>query len=79
MRGVIVGLLVGIGLFCIWWSFWPREEQRAPSGRVGVRARLQDDITQAGYSSVSPGNVVTACVLAGVLVFALMQASTREL
>jgi tight adherence protein B len=77
MRGIAVGLLLGIGLFCIWWSFWPREEQRAPSGRVGVRARLQDDITQAGYSSVSPGNVVTACVLAGVLVFALMQASTR--
>jgi tight adherence protein B len=77
MRGIAVGLLLGIGLFCIWWSFWPREEQRAPSGRVGVRARLQDDITQAGYTSVSPGNVVTACVLAGVLVFALMQASTR--
>jgi tight adherence protein B len=77
MRGIAVGLLLGIGLFCIWWSFWPREEQRAASGRVGVRARLQDDITQAGYTSVSPGNVVTACVLAGVLVFALMQASTR--
>ena len=77
MRGIAVGLLLGVGLFCIWWSFWPREEQRAPSGRVGVRARLQDDITQAGYTSVSPGNVVTACVLAGVLVFALMQASTR--
>jgi tight adherence protein B len=77
MRGIAVGLLLGIGLFCIWWSFWPREEQRAPSGRVGVRARLQDDITQAGYSSVSAGNVVTACVLAGVLVFVLMQASTR--
>jgi tight adherence protein B len=77
MRGVAVGLLVGLGLFCIWWSFWPRQERRAEPARAGVRSRLQDDITQAGYTSVSPGNVLTAGVLAGLLVFALMQASTR--
>src|SRR6476620_8968112 len=77
MRGVTVGLLVGLGLFCIWWSFWPRQERRAEPARPGVRSRLQDDITQAGYTSVSPGNVLTAGVLAGLLVFALMQASTR--
>ena len=77
MRGVAVGLLVGLGLFCIWWSFWPRQERRAEPARPGVRSRLQDDITQAGYTSVSPGNVLTAGVLAGLLVFALMQASTR--
>jgi tight adherence protein B len=77
MRPVAVGLLIGIGLFCIWWSFWPREEPRAGSQGPGMRARLQDDITQAGYAGVSPGNVLTACLLAGVLVFALMQATTR--
>ena len=77
MRGVIVGLLVGIGLFCILWSFWPREEHRSEPRRAGPRARLQDEITQAGYTSVSPGNVLTAGVLAGLLVFALVQASTR--
>ena len=77
MRGVIVGLLLGIGLFCIWWSFWPREEHRSEPRRAGPRARLQDDITQAGYTSVSPGNVLTAGALAGLLVFALVQASAR--
>ena len=77
MRGVGVGLLIGIGLFCIWWSFWPRDESRVGSQRTGMRARLQDDITQAGYASVSPGNVLTACLLAGLLVFAFMQATTR--
>jgi tight adherence protein B len=66
-----------LGLFCIWWSFWPRQERRGKPARAGVRSRLQDDITQAGYTSVSPGNVLTAGVLAGLLVFALMQASTR--
>ena len=57
MRAVAVGLLIGIGLFCVWWSFWPRDEPRAGSQRPGMRAHLQDDITQAGYASVSPGNV----------------------
>ena len=77
MRAVAVGLLIGIGLFCIWWSFWPRDERRSGSQRPGMRARLQDDITQAGYASVSPGNVLTACLFAGFLVFAFMQATTR--
>ena len=77
MRAVAVGLLIGIGLFCIWWSFWPRDESGVSSQRPGMRARLQDDITQAGYASVSAGNVLTACLLAGLLVFALMQATTR--
>jgi tight adherence protein B len=77
MRAVAVGLLIGIGLFCIWWSSWPRDEPRAGSQRLGMRAHLLDDITQAGYASVSPGNVLTACVFSGLLVFALMQATTR--
>ena len=77
MRAVAVGLLIGIGLFCIWWSFWPRDERRPEPQHPGLRARLQDDIIQAGYTSVSPGNLLTACGVAGLLVFALMQASTR--
>ena len=47
MRAVAVGLLLGIGLFCIWWSFWPRDERRSEPQRPGLLARLQDDITQA--------------------------------
>ena len=39
--------------------------------------RLQDDLTQAGYLTVTPGNVVTACVVGGLLVFAIVLASTR--
>lgn len=77
MRGIAIGLLLGVGLFCIWWSTWPREPARDVPGRPGLRTRLQDDITQAGYASVSPGNVLTACAVGGVLVFVLVQASTR--
>jgi len=77
MRPLLIGLLLGIGLFCIWWSFWPVEPARDRSTRAGLRARLGDDLAQAGYVSVTPGNVLLACGLGLVLVFALVAASTR--
>ena len=77
MVAVLIGLLVGTGLFCVWWAFWPAEEPSAAPRRPGMRDRLQDEITQAGYTSVSPSNVIAACALGGLLVFALVSASTR--
>ncbi len=77
MRPLLIGLLLGIGLFCIWWSFWPVEPTRERSTRAGLRARLGDDLAQAGYVSVTPGNVLLACGIGLVLVFALVAASTR--
>lgn len=77
MRPLLIGLMLGIGLFCVWWSFWPTEEVEARPGRTGLRVRLADDLAQAGYVSVTPGNVITACALGLVLVFVLVLASTR--
>jgi len=77
MVAVIIGLLVGTGLFCVWWSFWPVDPPSTAPHRPGVRERLQDEITQAGYTSVSPANVLAACTLGGVLVFTIVSATTR--
>jgi tight adherence protein B len=77
MTPLVVGLLVGAGLFCVWWSFWPADEAPAAARRPGLRDRLQEEITQAGYTSVSPSNVLTACLVGGLLVFVLMSATTR--
>ncbi|WP_295701578.1 type II secretion system F family protein [Lapillicoccus sp.] len=78
MTGLLIGLLLGLGLFCLWWSWWPVEPRRiAPSGRVGPLTRLGDELGQAGYVSVTPGNVVTASLVAFVLVFLIFVASTR--
>jgi len=77
MPAILIGLLYGLGLFCIWWSFWPVEPAKDRSARVGLRARLGDDLAQAGYVSVSAGNVLTACGIGLVLVFLLVQASTH--
>lgn len=77
MRGLLIGLLFGIGLFLVFWSMWPKEPARDSHHRVGIRERVQDELTQAGYTSVTPGNVLTACVLGGILIFLLAQATTR--
>ncbi len=77
MRGLAVGLMLGLGLFCIWWSTWPRESAPPRAGKTGVSDRLRDELAQAGYVSVTPGNVVTACILGAILVFAIVEVSTR--
>ena len=46
--GVGVGLLLGPGLFCIWWSFWPREDAPVRARRAGLMTRLADQLAQAG-------------------------------
>ena len=77
MTGLALGLVLGIGLFCIWWSFWPRQETSAVRPRAGVVSRLSDELVQAGYDAVTPRTLLGACVIAFVLVFLLFAATTR--
>lgn len=76
MTGPALGLLLGTGLFCIWWSTWPARE-KTPSTRAGIRDRLADQIAQAGYTSLGPGALLAACGLAGGSVFLGFVATTR--
>jgi tight adherence protein B len=65
--GVVVGFLLGAGLFCVWWSFWspgPRRERRAD----GWSARTQDLLVQAGAPSVTPGALVALSTGVGLVV-----------
>ncbi|MGO3483066.1 MAG: type II secretion system F family protein, partial [Cellulosimicrobium funkei] len=62
-----VGLLLGAGLFCVWWSFWapgPPRVRRAD----GWAARTQDLLVQAGAPAVTPGALVVASVGVGLVV-----------
>lgn len=76
---MIAGLVLGAGLFCVWWSFW------VPAGQVvdGARSptlgdRLSDELLQAGMVSVGPRSLLSACAvtaaLSGLLVLALSSA-----
>jgi tight adherence protein B len=66
--GVLVGLLSGAGLFCIWWSFWV-PAGTAGSGRSGPAARARELLTQADLPSVSPSVLVLTGVGFGATVF----------
>jgi tight adherence protein B len=65
--GVVVGFLLGAGLFCVWWSFW---EPGPPRERTvdGWSARTQDLLVQAGAPSVTPGALVATSVGVGLVV-----------
>ncbi|MGL4743268.1 MAG: type II secretion system F family protein [Dermatophilaceae bacterium] len=80
MTGLALGLLLGAGLFLIWWSCWapvPREDRRGrPAGPV---ERLRDDIVQAGFSGLSLRSLLGASVVVFVLVLAILQVVVRVL
>jgi tight adherence protein B len=74
--GVVVGLLLGAGLACIWWSFWA--EPRSSTGRTAAwRARTQDALVQAGVAGVTPGGLVATSVVLGLVVLVVATALTR--
>jgi tight adherence protein B len=77
VTGLALGLVLGIGLFCIWWSFWPRREASAVPRKAGMVSRLSDELVQAGYDAVTPRGLLGACVIAFVMVFLLFAATTR--
>ena len=73
--GVVIGLVFGAGIFCVWWSFWaPGPVRAAP--RDGWAERTQDVLVQAGAPSVTPGALVTTSVGLGVLVLLVGSALT---
>jgi tight adherence protein B len=74
--GVVVGLVLGAGLFCVWWSCWTPPPPR-PRTRGGWTARVQDLLVQAGAPTVTPSALVGASVATALLVGAGASALTR--
>lgn len=75
--GVVVGLLLGAGVACIWWSFWALPTGAGASRATGWHARTQDALVQAGAPGVTPGGLVVTSVMLGILVLLLGTALTR--
>ncbi len=70
MSPLMVGLVFGTGVFCIYWSFWPRSEGRRERRDSLVMANLRDHLHQAGYATVTPGNLVIGSLAVFSIVFA---------
>lgn len=64
--GLTTGLLLGVGLFCIWWSFWTPGEQAAARRTSSALERLSDDLHQAGMMSVGPRALLATCAVTGL-------------
>jgi len=74
--GVVVGLVGGAGLFCLWWSCWERPD--GPSPRSRRSRELQDLLVQAGAPSVSPAALHGVAAGAGFFVLLVGLALTRS-
>lgn len=68
--GTVAGLLLGAGLVCIWWSFWPVRPRDAHRRRE--RGRLHDLLIQAGMPGTTPTAVLATSVAAGLVVGTVM-------
>ena len=77
MAGIVIGLLLGCGLFCLWWSAWVPQPKQSGPRRTSLMDRLRDELVQAGYQSVGPRSLVVACLMAFVVVGLLVFATTR--
>ncbi|KQY21179.1 type II secretion system protein F [Cellulomonas sp. Root485] len=75
--GVVVGLLLGAGVACIWWSFWAAPAGAASTRAAGWHARTQDALVQAGVAGVTPGGLVATSVMLGLVVLLLGTVVTR--
>ena len=74
--GIVVGLLFGAGVYCIWWSFWPRRPAR-PRRPGGVRDRTRDTLAQAGLESISPAALAITCLGLGATAFLALLTLSR--
>ncbi|MGD8200064.1 type II secretion system F family protein [Ornithinimicrobium sp. W1679] len=76
MEGAFWGLLLGIGLASIWWSFWPRATGPVPVVRRGRVERLCDEIVLAGVRGLGPRTFLAFTGVLALLVLLLGYAVT---
>lgn len=74
---LVVGLTLGIGVFLVYSSFWPRPPAGERARTPGFLVELRDHLNQAGHPSVSPGNVLSGSAVLLVLTFFIVLAVTR--
>lgn len=76
--GVLLGLVLGAGLFLVWWSCWDVPAQ-APAEDGAAHGRIRQLIAQAGIDRLTPAGVVAAMAGCGLVAFLLVVALTRAL
>ncbi|AXH94813.1 type II secretion system F family protein [Ornithinimicrobium avium] len=79
MAAALWGLVLGLGLASIWWSFWPREQAAVPRSRRRRIDRLHDEIVLAGIRGLGAWTLVGFAATLAVVVLLLGYAVTQVL
>ena len=79
MEGTLWGLVLGLGLAAIWWSFWPRETAASTRQRHRRVQLLADELALAGLHGTGPWTFVGLVMLLSGVVLVLAYAVTRVL
>lgn len=77
MTGALLGLALGSGLACVWWSFWPDAPRETPSVPPRVWSRWCDDVVAARLHRVGPVAVLLGAGALGLVITTLGMALTR--
>jgi tight adherence protein B len=70
VTGLALGLALGSGLFCIWWSCWVPVAARRDVAPPRP-SRLTDELRQAGVEGVGPRGLLAASLALGTAVLAV--------
>ena len=77
--GVVVGLLLGSGLFLVWWSCWvPAGPDGAAAEPGPRRGGLRESLQQAGIEAVTPAALLLTCLVAAAVAFLLAAGTSRS-
>lgn len=69
VRALVVGLVGGLGLFCLWWSAWAPPPAKLPgTGLPSWTQRIEDTLRQAGVPRAHASGLIATCAAtAGVV------------
>lgn len=76
--GMLVGLMLGVGLFLVWWSFWESDPAPAADRRTGPMNRARDVLAQAGVEAVTPRALAATCLGLWGIAFVVVAAGSQS-
>lgn len=73
--GVVTGLLLGAGIWCLWWSWWERPPERPPGSHT---VRTHELLRRAGLPHASPAALYGATAAVALTAGLIVLATTRS-
>lgn len=75
MSGAWWGLVLGLGLALIWWSFWPQPDVPSRT-KITWWSKVQDDLVLSGIRGLGVRGLLTSCAVLALVTTALFYVLT---